>query len=176
MQAPVHSSATVEAALYRAGRALLALDVGTVWPSGFRSSMPEMLREAIVAYGHVRATFRVSPPSSSEISAMDQACSWLGLLPGDKHGVILRRVVGARMLVDPRTDRPLYSWRRLGAAIGCSHVHAKTLWLEATTAIARRLDAPGLCAASGGRVGPSRRVVWSEVGRAVRAAERELAG
>jgi hypothetical protein len=34
---------------------------------------------------------------------------------------VLRRVVGARSLVHPITDRHLFPWRRLGAALGADH-------------------------------------------------------
>ena len=34
---------------------------------------------------------------------------------------MLRRIVGARSLVHPMTGRHLYSWRRLGTAIGADH-------------------------------------------------------
>jgi hypothetical protein len=170
---PPYSSAQVETALYRAGRTLMALRVDDCWPIGFRSSMPDVLREAVVAYGHVRATFRVSPPAPSEISAMDQAFSWVGLLAGDDEGLRQRRVVWARCLVDPRDNLPLYSWRTIGAPLGVSHVTARSMWHRATQAIAGRLNAPGLCSASGGPVGPSRRVSLAAVARAVR--EFELA-
>ena len=34
---------------------------------------------------------------------------------------VLRRVVGARALVHPITDRYFFTWRRLGAALGADH-------------------------------------------------------
>ena len=43
---------------------------------------------------------------------MDEAMSWLSLIADER----LRRIVGARSLVHPLTDRHLFSWRRLGAA------------------------------------------------------------
>ncbi len=34
---------------------------------------------------------------------------------------VLRRIVGARSLVHPITERHLYPWRRLGCALGADH-------------------------------------------------------
>jgi len=50
---------------------------------------------------------------------MDEAMAWIALIPRDRY--VLRRVVGARSLVHPITDRHLYAWRRLGVALGADH-------------------------------------------------------
>ncbi len=50
---------------------------------------------------------------------MDQALAWIPLISNSRY--VLRRVVGARSLVHPITDRHLYSWRRLGVALGADH-------------------------------------------------------
>ncbi len=47
---------------------------------------------------------------------MDQSYRWVSRIPDDKY--VLRRVIGARSLVNPMTGRHLYSWRRLGPALG----------------------------------------------------------
>ena len=50
---------------------------------------------------------------------MDEALAWLQLIPQDRY--VLRRIVGARSLVHPISDRHLYSWRRLGSVLGADH-------------------------------------------------------
>ena len=50
---------------------------------------------------------------------MDQAFSWIPLIPADK--VVLRRIVGCRCLVSPLTGRHLFSWRRLARLVGADH-------------------------------------------------------
>ena len=50
---------------------------------------------------------------------MDEAMGWIPLIPVDRY--VLRRIVGARALVHPITERNLYPWRRLAAAIGADH-------------------------------------------------------
>ena len=55
-------------------------------------------------------------PIAEKITRMDEAMSWIPLIPLDRY--VLRRVVGARSLVHPITDRHLFPWRRLGKALG----------------------------------------------------------
>ena len=50
---------------------------------------------------------------------MDEALGWIPLIPLYRY--VLRRIVGARSLVHPITERHLYPWRRLGAAVGADH-------------------------------------------------------
>jgi hypothetical protein len=50
---------------------------------------------------------------------MDDALAWIPLIPRDRY--VLRRIVGARSLVSPVTERHLFSWRRLGALLGADH-------------------------------------------------------
>jgi hypothetical protein len=50
---------------------------------------------------------------------MDEALAWIPMIPQDRY--VLRRVVGARSLVHPITDRHLFPWRRLGAVLGADH-------------------------------------------------------
>ena len=45
--------------------------------------------------------------------------AWLSLIPVDRY--VLRRIVGARSLVHPVSERHLYPWRRLGAVLGADH-------------------------------------------------------
>jgi hypothetical protein len=50
---------------------------------------------------------------------MDEALGWIPLIPRDRS--VLRRIVGARALINPLTDRHLYPWRRLGTMLGADH-------------------------------------------------------
>jgi hypothetical protein len=50
---------------------------------------------------------------------MDETLGWIQLIPLDRY--VLRRIVGARSLVHPITERHLYPWRRLAVAIGADH-------------------------------------------------------
>jgi hypothetical protein len=58
-------------------------------------------------------------PSAAQITRMDEALNWITLIPAERY--VLRRIVGARSLVHPLTQRHLYPWRRVAAAVGADH-------------------------------------------------------
>lgn len=166
-----YDDALVMARLEDAGRTLMALQVPGCRPAGYRSGMPEIVRELTEAYGWDGAELRTGPPSSSAIGRMDQALSWVGLLPADR--LAMRRIVLMRMLVNPVSDRHVFSWRRMAAVLRCSHEAVRGWHEVAIGMIVGRLNAPGFCAVSGGRVGPSAGVVAAVVARQpVRSARR----
>lgn len=179
-------ASAVEAALYAAGRTLMALPARGCRPAGFRCSMPDILPQALAAEFGADYLLRAEPsrsrvpvPPPAAISAMDQALSWIGLLPGATDlEVKTRQLVWARCLVSPRTDRNLYSWKQLGEMLGCSDKTAKTRWIDAVAVITARLNQPGFCTASGGKVGPAPdRIMWTRrPARISSAAAAELVG
>jgi hypothetical protein len=104
--------------LEEAGATLLALP-GSGWSTRMRSTAIDIVRTALESYGWTETQIRPAVPSSAKIDRMDEAMCWLGLIPQENY--VLRRVVGARSLVHPITDRHLFAWRRLGAALGADH-------------------------------------------------------
>jgi hypothetical protein len=104
--------------LEEAGATLLALP-GTGYSTRLRTSSLEIVQTALDAYGWSDAAIRPAVPSAEKITRMDEALSWIPLIPVDRY--VLRRVVGARSLVHPVTDRHLFAWRRLGKALGADH-------------------------------------------------------
>ncbi len=111
----------VELVTYRleeAGAALLALP-GTGWSTRLRASSLEIVRTAIERYGWTNKRIRPPIPSATRITRMDEALGWISMIPIDRY--VLRRIVGARSLVHPITERHLYPWRRLAIAIGADH-------------------------------------------------------
>jgi hypothetical protein len=111
----------VELVTYRleeAGAALLALP-GTGWSTRLRASSLEIVRTAIECYGWTEKRIRPPIPSATRITRMDEVLGWITLIPIDRY--VLRRIVGARSLVHPITERHLYPWRRLAIAIGADH-------------------------------------------------------
>ena len=104
--------------LEEAGGALLALP-GSGWSTRLRSSSLDIVRTAIENYGWTSNHVRPPVPSAERITRMDEAMAWLSLIPVDRY--VLRRVVGARSLVHPVSERHLYPWRRLGAVLGADH-------------------------------------------------------
>ena len=57
--------------------------------------------------------------AADRIDRMDEALGWIPLIPRDRY--VLRRIVGARSLVSPVTERHLFTWRRLGSLLGADH-------------------------------------------------------
>jgi hypothetical protein len=104
--------------LEEAGATLLALP-GTGWSTRLRTSSLDIVRTALESYGWTEARIRPPVPSAERITRMDEAMNWIPLIPLDRY--VLRRVVGARSLVNPVTDRHLFPWRRLGKALGADH-------------------------------------------------------
>jgi Domain of unknown function (DUF6362) len=104
--------------LEEAGATLLALP-SSGYSTQLRTSSLEIVRTSLEAYGWSEARVRPAVPSAERIDRMDEAMGWISLIPLDRY--VLRRVVGARSLVHPITDRHLYPWRRLGRALGADH-------------------------------------------------------
>ena len=104
--------------LEEAGQALLSLP-HTGPSTRLVQSGLEWIRDAGMQAAASRGKIRPAAPDAATITRMDQALAWIPLIPVDRY--VLRRVVGARSLVDPMTGRHLYSWRRLALAVGADH-------------------------------------------------------
>ena len=104
--------------LEEAGATLLALP-GTGYSPRLRVSHLDVVSSAVEAYGWDKGRVRPPVPSAARISRMDEALGWITFIPKDRY--VLRRIVGARSLVSPLTERHLYSWRRLGEVLGADH-------------------------------------------------------
>lgn len=123
--------------LEEAGATLLALP-GTGWTTKLRTSSIEIVRTALESYGWSETRIRPAVPSAENISRMDEAMAWIGVIPLDRY--VLRRIVGARSLVHPVTDRHLFPWRRLAAALGADHKAVQRWHLQAIEMIVAALN------------------------------------
>jgi hypothetical protein len=104
--------------LEEAGATLLALPA-TGYSTRLKMSHLDMVQEVQGAFGPEVGKIRPPAPSASRITRMDEALGWIALIPRDRR--VLRRIVGARSLVSPVTERHLFSWRRLGGVLGADH-------------------------------------------------------
>ncbi len=106
--------------LEEAGTALLSLP-NTGYTTRLRSSQIDLVHDPREAYGWSGDGARMRPamPDSRRIARMDEALGWVLLIPQERR--VVRRIVGARALVSPRTERHLFSWRRLGTVLGADH-------------------------------------------------------
>lgn len=108
--------------LEEAGTTLLSLP-GTGWSTKLRSSSLEIVRVAIENVGWTEQRICPAVPSAARITRMDEAMGWITLIPLDRY--VLRRIVGARSLVSPTTERHLFPWRRIAMVIGADHKSAQ---------------------------------------------------
>jgi Domain of unknown function (DUF6362) len=104
--------------LEEAGTALLALP-SSGWSTRMRSASLDIVRSAAESYGWTEGRLRPPVPSAAKITRMDEALGWIAHIPLDRY--VLRRIVGARSLVHPISERHLFPWRRLGAVLGADH-------------------------------------------------------
>ncbi len=132
--------------LEEAGATLLALP-GTGYSTKMRVTQIDVVANAAEAYGRHKGFVRPAIPSASRITRMDEALGWIMLIPQERY--VIRRIVGSRSLVSPVTERHLYSWRRLGEAVGADHKavqrwHAQGIdMLVATVGAMRRMERRG---------------------------------
>jgi hypothetical protein len=101
-----------------AGTTLLAIPPHYRWSTRPHTASA-VLAAALEAYGWTEPPTRPAVPTQHYLDRMDEAFGWLDLIPTQNY--LLRRVVGARSLVHPNTDRHLFSWRRLADALGSEH-------------------------------------------------------
>ena len=111
-------AAYVIARLEEAGRTLLAMPHTGPSPR-LRTSVLNVVHSAIEGYGWEGGRLRPAYPDSAHVTRMDEALGWISRIPVDRY--VLRRIVGARALINPTTDRHLFPWRKLGAALGADH-------------------------------------------------------
>jgi Domain of unknown function (DUF6362) len=104
--------------LEEAGRTLLALPHTGPSPR-LRTSVLDVVHSAIEGYGWEGGRLRAAYPDSAHVTRMDEALGWISRIPVDRY--VLRRIVGARALINPTTDRHLFPWRKLGVALGADH-------------------------------------------------------
>ena len=105
VEAPRFEAEGVICQLEEAGATLLALP-GSGWSTRLRSSSLEIVRAAVESYGWTTRQIRPPIPSAARITRMDETLGWIQLIPLDRY--VLRRIVGARSLVHPITERHLY--------------------------------------------------------------------
>lgn len=118
-----------------AGATLLALPAAGPSPR-LRLSRWPIPPEALQVYaGAVRC--RPPVPSPERISRMEETFAWLALIPAERR--LLRRLVALRALVHPVSERPLYSWRRLGTLFGADHKAVQRWHAEALALIGAAL-------------------------------------
>lgn len=130
--------------LEEAGQALLSLPANG-YSTRLRTTRIDIVRSALEGYGwdnarNERGRLSPVPPDSARVSRMDEALAWIPLIPPDRY--VLRRIVGARSLVSPVTERHLFTWRRLGSLLGADHKAIQRWHAQGIGLIVAALNAP----------------------------------
>ena len=129
----------VIAELELAGMTLLAIPEKG-WSTRLRTSSLDIVSSAADAFCWADKRIRPPAPSSARIDHMDVVLSWIPLIPVDKY--VIRRIVGARCLVNPMTDKHLFPWRRLATALGADHKAVQRWHAQGIDMIVAALNAP----------------------------------
>ena len=126
--------------LEEAGTTLLTIP-GTGYSTKLRTSNLDVVRAAEAHATDTGGRIRPPVPDAAQIDRMDEALGWITLIPQDRY--VLRRIVGARSLVSPATERHLYSWRRLGTVLGADHKAVQRWHASGIAMIVAALDRRG---------------------------------
>jgi len=130
--------------LEEAGQALLSLPASG-YSTRLRTTRIDIVRSALEGYGwdnsrSERGRLSPVPPDSARVSRMYEALAWIPLISPDRY--VLRRIVGARSLVSPVTERHLFTWRRLGTLLGADHKAIQRWHTQGIGLIVTALNAP----------------------------------
>jgi hypothetical protein len=106
----------VQARLEEAGMTLLALPAVQIGPRFSVMGWP-LVRDSAESYGWNEARVRPALPDAAAIDRMDEALGWVALV----RTVAARRVVQARLLIDPVTGNHRFTWRRIGQIVGADY-------------------------------------------------------
>lgn len=96
------------------GTTLLSLREKSPLPQSPGSAWPAYNYEFAEAYGYTGERLRAPIPSSTDIQLMDYILPFVGLV----EDRMLRRILSARSLVTPISDRYLFPWAKLGKLLG----------------------------------------------------------
>jgi hypothetical protein len=117
---PIYDAETIIYRLEEAGRTLLSLPNAGCFPAGIRTYWPQGAEMAAECWGYgLEEGIRPAPPTSVAITRMDEAMRWVNLIAPDKR--VHRRIVLMRALVNPRNERHIWSFRKIGRALGFDH-------------------------------------------------------
>jgi hypothetical protein len=131
--------------LERAGATLLAMRTRSPYPAAYRCALPDVLRDIYDIWDWkepIGAHYDNRPaiPSAAAVTSMETTMAWLGYIPQSRY--VLRRLVAARLLVNPLTGRHIVHWRKLGEMLHCSHEAARNWHGQGITMIVDRLTHP----------------------------------
>lgn len=125
---PMKTVAEIELDLREAGRVLKRTPFAKgSRPAELRAAWPDVVREAIDAYGYTKVRCRGGIPSPLELDRMDEAWGWLWHVKGQERQIIFARAIGA-------------TWRALQEQLDISHVTLSKIHKRGISQIAAALE------------------------------------
>lgn len=115
---------------------LLSLHIPSPYPKDMRAAWPPFAQDSRTAYGYTRERLRAAQVSDIEISLMDKILPLTGLI----SDVTTRRIVNARTLITPLSNRYLYSWSRLAKLLRTDRRLVARRYTRGLEEIVRRLS------------------------------------
>jgi hypothetical protein len=73
-----------------------------------------------------------------KLTRMNEALSWIGVIPLERYAI--RRIVGARLLIDPATDKHLFTWSRIARALGADRKSVQRWYRQGVNMIVESLQ------------------------------------
>ncbi len=110
----------------------------------------EIVQEAGVDMAADRMRLAYPVPSARDVSLMDEALSWIWLIPNQ----VKRRVVSMRSQFHPYQEKNIISWRRCGELIGADHKTARAWHGQAIGVITLALRGTEIKSPSGCNIVP----------------------
>lgn len=118
-----------------AGSKLLAMNLESPLPKGPRVSWPAFAQDHRTAYGYTQERLRAAHVSGFEITLMDEILPIVGLI----RDVNTRRIVNARILVTPVSNRYVYTWSRIAFMLHSDRRRVARLYANGLAEVVRRL-------------------------------------
>lgn len=132
--------------LDQAGRTLMCMYTSGR-PRGFTTAWPDYPYERMdYANWHGMPEQKFPRATKKQVDMMHEVLdSWMPKITS----IDQRRIVQMRMLINPITDKHLYSWRRIGRKLHMDHKRVKRECEQAIVEMAFKLHAAGMMAALG---------------------------
>ena len=106
-----------------AGSRLLALGISSPFPKEPTIAWPAYAQDKAEAYGYTGEKLRPARPGRFEIDLMDEILEFPSLVAD----IRTRRIINARALVAPVSDRYIYSWSKIAFMLHTSSSQVKRL-------------------------------------------------
>lgn len=110
------NAADVQARLEEAGATLLALPRTVIGPR-FATMSWDVIHSATEAYGWNATRVRPALPDGTAIDRMDEALAWVAIIKNPT----VRRVLQARLMIDPVHGGHWFTWRQIGRMLGADY-------------------------------------------------------